>query len=180
MPKKIVIPAMEDLWDEERNEFVTLKPQTLIVEHSLLSVSKWESKWKKPFLSSEKTYKELLDYIRCMTLNQVDDRVYDLLPISVIKEIDEYIGDPMTATTFNDVSKGSPRREIITSEIIYYQMISFGIPYEFEKRHLNWLISLIRVFSIKNGNTKKMSEAEAAAFQRAVNDRRLANAKSRR
>ena len=119
MPKKIVIPAMDDLWDEKTNEFVSIKQQTLVIEHSLLSVSKWESKWKKPFLTSDKTNEELLDYIRCMTLNQVDDRIYNLLPLSAIKEIDEYIGDPMTATTFSDASKGTAKREVITSEIIY-------------------------------------------------------------
>ena len=180
MPKKINIPATEDLWDPVKGEFITVKPQTLVIEHSLLSISKWEAKWKKPFLQGEKTAEELLDYIKCMTLNQVDDKVYNTLSVDIIKEIDAYIGDPMTATTFNDAKKGSPNREIVTSEIIYYQMLSFGIPYEFDKWHLNRLIALIRVFSIKNGNAPKMSKAEAAAYQRSINDARLAKSKARR
>lgn len=182
MPKTIVIPAVEDLWDEAKGEFVSIKEQTLVIEHSLVSVSKWEAKWKKPFLSSngeDKTAEELLDYIRCMTINKVDPRIYDVLSYDVIKEIDEYIGDPMTATTFTDLGpKGN--REIITSEIIYYQMLSFGIPYEFEKWHLNRLVALIRVFAIKNGGQKKMSRSEAAAYQRSLNEQRIARTKRKR
>lgn len=176
MPKTIIIPAADDLWDSETEEFISLKEQTLVIEHSLVSISKWESKWKKPFLSisgEPKTDEELIDYIRCMTINKVDPRVYRVIPFNVMKEIDEYIGDPMTATTFSDTRPKGRTREVITSEIIYYQMLSFGIPYEFEKWHLNRLITLIHVFAIKNGDQKKMSKAEAAAYQRSLNDKRI-------
>lgn len=182
MPKTIVIPASDDLWDEVNGKFVSIKEQTLVVEHSLVSISKWEAKWKKPFLSingEQKTAEELLDYIRCMTINKVDPRVYSIMPYWVMKEIDDYIADPMTATTFNEVNSHTGR-EVITSEVIYYQMLSYGIPYEFERWHLNRLITLIRIFAIKNGPQKKMSKAEAAAYQRAINDKRLAKSKARR
>lgn len=175
MPKKIVIPAMDDLWDSENNVFVSIKEQTLIVEHSLLSVSKWEQKHKKPFFTEkEKTEEELIDYIRCMTINNVNETVYDLLPFYVVKEIEEYIGDPMTATKFFNFDKTSQshRTKDVSCEEIYYRMISYGIPLEFEKRHLNHLIALIRVFDVNGGNQKKMSEAEAAMFQRSVNEKR--------
>ena len=179
MPKKIVIPARDDLWDEANGRFISSKEQTIVIEHSLISISKWEQKYKKAFLSEdEKTYDEFVDYIKCMTLNQVDDSVYSYLTMDNIREIDEYITDPMTATTFSNLSQHRGRREIVTSELIYYQMISFGIPVEFEKWHLNRLVALIRIFSIKGGE-QKMSRSEAAMFQRALNEQRRAKAHRR-
>lgn len=175
MPKKIVIPAIDDLWDEENNQFISMKEQTLVLEHSLISLSKWEAKIKKPFLYTEnKTVEEWLYYVKCMTLNQVNDYVYAFITPEIMNEILEYIGDPMTATTFHDASQSNGKPEIVTSEIIYYNMFSFGIPIELEKWHLNRLIALIRVFSIKGGGSKKMSQSEAAAFQRQLNESRRA------
>lgn len=174
MPKKIVIPARDDLWDAENERFISMKEQTLTLEHSLISISKWEQKWKKPFISEEpRMYEEFIDYIRCMTLNPVNELVYNFLTADHIKEIDEYIADPMTATTFHDLRQQT-RREVVTSEIIYYQMISFGIPIELERWHLNRLIALIRVFAIKSGGEQKMSRSEAAMYQRAINEQRRA------
>ncbi len=182
MPKKLIFPARDDLWDPVKEEFITIKEQTLIIEHSLISISKWEKKWKKPFISEEKkTVEEFIDYIRCMTLNNVDDRIYYLITQDMLNDIDDYISDPMTATTFHDYSSGSGhKREIITAEIVYYSMISFGIPLECAKWHFNSLMALIRVFSVRNGDTKKMSPSEAAMFQRTINDKRLAAAKHRK
>lgn len=180
MPMRLTIPARDDLWDESTGMFISMKEQTLVLEHSLLSLSKWERKWKKPFLSTEdKSAEEWLDYFRCMTLNQVNPLVYDFLSTKDMEQIIEYISDPMTATTITDVSASNGKREIVTSEIIYYNMISYGIPIEMEKWHLNTLITLIRVFSIKGGNTKKMSRSEAAAFQRNINESRLAKNRRR-
>lgn len=175
MPKKIVFPASDDLWDEANNRFIEVKEQTLVLEHSLISLSKWERKWKKPFLSdNNKSIEEWLDYVRCMTLNNVNDDVYARINDEIMSEILEYIGDPMTATTFTDLSESSGRREVITAELIYYNMFSFGIPIELEKWHLNSLMALIRVFSIKGAGQQKMSRAEAAAFQKSINDSRRA------
>ena len=113
-----------------------------------------------------------------MTINQVNERVYDVLPYSVYKEVEDYISDPMTATTFTDYSKAQ-KQEIITAELLYYSMISYGIPIEFEKRHVNQLIALIRVFTIKNGVSKKMSASEAAMLQRSINEKRRNSSRRR-
>ena len=157
---QITIPATEQ-WDEIHQQFVHTKEQTLQLEHSLVSLSKWESKWCKPFLTKDqKTNEEFLDYIRCMTLTKnVNPDVYYCLTIDNIKRINEYIDAPMTATTFaKDNKKG--KNEIITSELIYYWMIALQIPFECQKWHLNRLLTLVRVCNIKNSPPKKMSKRE--------------------
>lgn len=153
---RITIPASE-LWDEENERFISTKEQTLQLEHSLVSLSKWESKWNKPFLSKkEKTMEETLDYIKCMTLTQnVHPDVYKRLGTENINKVYEYIDAPMTATTFSDDKKGKRNREIITSELIYYWMVALNIPFECQKWHLNRLITLIRVCNVKNEPPKK-------------------------
>ena len=167
---EIIIPATEQ-WDEKNQEFITSKEQILRLEHSLVSLSKWESKWCKPFLSREnKTMEETIDYIKCMTLTQnVDDHVYNLLTIDNIKKVNEYISAPMTATTFSDSNKKSGGNEIITSELIYYWMISLNIPFECQKWHLNKLFTLIKVCSIKNQPPKKMSKKDIMSRNAALN-----------
>lgn len=151
----LVVPETE-LFDEVRNEFIFVKEQKLTLEHSLLSLSKWESKWHKPFLSKkEKTREETLDYLRCMTINSVDEEVYACLTPKMIERVDAYIGDSMTATTFSD--KKRPSHETITAELIYYWMVALNIPFECQKWHLNRLLTLVEVCSIKNQPPKKMS-----------------------
>lgn len=157
---QITIPATE-LWDERINEFVKVKEQTLQLEHSLVSLSKWESKWNKPFLTkNEKSYEETMDYIKCMTLTRnVDPITYQYLSNENIRQINEYIEAPMTATTFSNTGKksGNLNGEQITSELIYYWMVALNIPFECQKWHLNRLITLIQVCNIKNSPPKKMS-----------------------
>lgn len=179
----ITIPAGE-AFDESTNRFIiTEKEQVLQLEHSLISISKWESKWKQPFLdkSKEKTNEQVMDYIRCMTINpNVDPNVFERLTLENVEEIKNYIEDPMTATWFSEDKKSSNgkgtrrAKDIVTSEIIYYWMISFGIPVEFEKWHLNRLITLIRVCSIKNTPQKKMSKTDLASRNKMLNDARKA------
>lgn len=153
----INIPDTE-LYDEVQNEFHMVKAQTLNLEHSLVSISKWESKWHKPFLNKkEKTTEETLDYIRCMTINHVDPLVYSCIDSRIIKQINAYIEDPMTATTFSNQTNNR-NREIITAEVIYYWMIALNIPFECQKWHLNRLLTLINVCNIKNKPPKKMSK----------------------
>jgi hypothetical protein len=149
-------------WDEKRQEFVEPRTQILQLEHSLVSLSKWESKWCKPFISkTEKTAEEILDYIKCMTITQnVKPEVYDHLTRANIDEINNYIEAPMTATTFADDKNAKHSREIITSELIYYWMIALQIPPEYQKWHLNRLLTLIRVCNVKNAPPKKMSKRE--------------------
>ena len=167
---KITVPARE-IYLEETNEFIDIKGQTLQLEHSLISLSKWESKWCKPYISTkEKTREETIDYIRCMTLTpNVKPELYYCLTDDNIKQISEYIEAPMTATTFSDNKNRPGSREVITAEIIYYYMIANDIPWECQKWHLNRLITLIRVCSIKNTPSKKMSRSEIMNRNAALN-----------
>jgi len=164
---EISIKGSTELFDSETNTFYEIKGQTITLEHSLVSISKWESKWHKPYLSKEpKTYEESLDYIRMMTLTKnVDPRLYYFLSEENLKAIAEYIDDPMTATWFAK-TENRPSRRIITSELIYYWMISLNIPMECQKWHLNRLLTLIRVCNAEN-NPKKMGK-KAEANQRAM------------
>lgn len=167
---RITIPATE-LWDEKTEEFVYIKEQTLQLEHSLVSLSKWESKWHKSFLSrSDKTDEETLDYIKCMTLTQnVDPDVYLYLTDDNIKQVNDYIGAPMTATVFRDDNNNKGNREVVTSELIYYWMIALNIPFECQKWHLNRLLTLIRVCNLKNTPPKKQSAKEIMSRNAALN-----------
>lgn len=166
---RITVPAVE-MWDESTETYINTKETTLQLEHSLVSVSKWESKWCKSFLShTNKTYDETIDYIKCMTLTRdVDPSVYYGLTNDNIEQINKYIAAPMTATSFSD-KNGKGGREIITSELIYYWMISQNIPFECQKWHLNRLLTLIRVCNIKNAPPKKHSRREIASRNAALN-----------
>lgn len=167
---QIVIPEVE-YWDESKNEFVRMKEQTLQLEHSLISLSKWESKWCKPFFSKqEKTYEETIDYIKCMTLTQnVKDEVYARLTNANVMEINKYIEAPMTATTFPKDRNGKSGKETVTSELIYHWMIALNIPFECQKWHLNRLLTLVRVCNVKNEPDKKMSKKDIMSRNRALN-----------
>jgi hypothetical protein len=175
---QLVVPDLE-IFDEGKSEFLVIKGQNIQVEHSLVSISKWESKWNKPFLSKQaKTIEETIDYIRCMTISQnVRPEVYNNITNDNISKISEYIAAPMTATWFNDDSKNTSR-EVITSEVIYYWMIAYNIPFECQKWHLNRLLTLIRVCSKKNEKPKKMSRAEIANRNRSLNEQRRQQLKS--
>lgn len=170
----ITIPKSE-LFDERTSSFVTIKETKLQLEHSLVSLSKWEQKYKKSFLSTgQMTVDETLYYIQCMTITQnVDPIVYKAISNDIIHQVDEYIGDPMTATTFQKKDP-RPSREIITSEIIYYWMFELKIPKECEKWHLNRLLTMIRVSSEKNGPKRKMTKTEIYERNRALNESRKA------
>lgn len=151
------VPISPEGWDEVKQEFVEPKFKELQLEHSLVSLSKWESKWCKPFLTDkQKSAEEVLDYIKCMTITQnVDPDVYNYLTPENITAVEEYINAPMTATTISDNRNGKKNNEIITAELIYYWMIALQIPVKFEKWHLNRLLMLIRVCNIKNEPPKK-------------------------
>ena len=172
----IKVPISPEGWDDVKQEFIEPKVQILQLEHSLVSLSKWESKWKTPFYSKkEMTAEETLDYIKCMTLTKnVDPDVYDHLTRENIKEIMEYIGDPMTATTFSKEADKANNREIITSELIYYWMIASNIPFECQKWHLNRLLTLIRICNVEEAKQSgkhggKMSKRDILSQNRALN-----------
>lgn len=178
---QITIPVSPEGWDEEKQEFVTPKEQTLQLEHSLVSLSKWESKWCKAFLTkAPKTPEETLDYIRCMTLTQnVNPDVYNHITTANVEQVNDYIGAPMTATYFSEDKKGKSNNEVVTSELIYYWMIALNIPFECQKWHLNRLLTLIRVCNIKNAPPKKRSTKEIMSRNAALNAARRKQFNSR-
>lgn len=172
---KITISG-ESVWDDIKEEFTpSTKDYTLQLEHSLISVSKWEAIFQKPFLSTKKDYETIKEYAKCMTINNVPDEVYEKLNASHILKIAEYIEAPMTATWFSDGNGAHTNvrmnGKIITSELIYCYMTQLNIPVEFQKWHLNRLLTLIRVISIENdpkGNSRpKMTNAERRALNKA-------------
>lgn len=171
----LIVPATE-LWDEEKLEFVSgSKEYKLQLEHSLVSLSKWESKYHKPFLTrNERTLDEIIDYVKCMTITQnVPDDVYKRITKPMLVQISEYIDNDMTATTFApEIGGGKRNNEQITAELIYYWMFSLNIPMDCQKWHLNKLITLIRVSSIKNSPPKKMSTREILSRNAALNEAR--------
>lgn len=184
MPITINIPAGSESWDSETNEFHTVEKDTSItLEHSLVSMHKWEQKWHVGFLDErhKKTPQELVDYLRCMTLTKnVDPYVYYSIPRAEMHRVEEYIQNPMTATKLNLAKKGSKRAtELKTAEVIYSDMIYLGIPFECRKWHLNALLMLIAVCNEKQTPQKQLSRSEILAQNRALNAARRATLHSR-
>ncbi len=171
----IVVPGVE-LFDEGTQEFMTVDDITLDLEHSLVSLSKWEQMYEKPFLGKdEKSVEEVLGYIKAMTLTpNIPEETYAKLSDDNIKQVNEYIDAKMSATWFNDTPGAPGSRDVITSELIYYWMITFQIPFECENWHLNRLFTLIRVCNTKQAKPKKMSRAEIMARNRELNAQRKA------
>ena len=169
----LCIPAAE-FYDEATNLFLYTSETTIVLEHSLVSISKWESKWHKPFFSKEaKTAEETLDYIRCMTITKnVNPRVYQGMKAAQIDEVQRYIEEPMTATWFGKGESKTSSREVVTSEIIYYWMTALNIPFECEKWHINRLLTLIRVCNEKQKPPKKRSHRESMAKRWELNKAR--------
>lgn len=171
-------------FDSNNNMFVSIKETTLQLEHSLISLKKWEQKYHIPFLDDtiEKTPEQWLYYVECMNMTQnVDPNVFKYFSMSNLEKVTKYIEDPMTATWFNDNGKKQPqskKKEIITAEIIYYWMIELNVPIQFEKWHLNQLLTLIRVINIKHDNTK-MGKKEQAMQRSALNAQRRAKMHSK-
>lgn len=168
-------------WDEKTQQFVDPEYVTLKLEHSLVSLSKWESKWCKPFLSKEsKSPEETIDYIRCMTIDDdVDPVIYALITNEHINQVNDYIAAPMTATTFYEDKTSSKSKETITSELVYYWMVALTIPFECQYWHLNRLLTLVRVCNIKNSPPKKRSKSEIMSRNAALNAQRRAQMNSK-
>lgn len=180
---QITIPSQE-IFDEHTNEFHYTKEYNLRLEHSLVSISKWESKFCKPFLTKDsKTYEETIEYVKCMTITQnVPDEAYQFLTDENVAEVAKYVEAPMTATWFSNVQeegKASNNKEVITSELIYYWMITLQIPVEFQTWHLNRLLTLIRICNVKNQPDKKMSKKELMSRNAKLNAQRRAAMKSK-
>lgn len=174
-----LIVSGQEFYDEINEEFVTFDDVVLELEHSLASLSKWESKFGKPFLSSsDKTDEEVIAYIEFMVLSDnLSKEVYDRISKQNLDEINDYISSEQSATTFSDTSqqRGKGREEIVTSELIYYWMLSYNVPFECENWHLNRLFALLRICNIKNSKQRKMSRSEIAARNRDLNAQRKAS-----
>lgn len=171
----ITIPE-EELFDEVNEEFVTFEPIELQLEHSLVSLSKWESKYEKPFLASdEKTDEEVRFYIYCMVISpgEISPDITDRFTEADFQAVNDYLQKKMTATWFAE-KKAGKSREVITSELIYYWMIAFNIPFQCETWHLNRLLTLIKVCNVKNNPDKKMSRSEIVRRNRELNAQRRA------
>lgn len=175
MPCDIFIPK-QDLWDDTRGEFIPIgEDTTLTLEHSLVSLSKWESRWHKPFLSpEEKTKEEMYDYFRCMILNEKfdDNIVYAFTPAD-IKKVENYMEESQTATTFPEEKSKEPQsNELMTSELIYYYLGQMQCPFiPTESWHLSRILTLIRVASFKNKPEKKLGKKEALQQCEDINER---------
>lgn len=172
---RVTIPSIE-LYDETTETFTTVDDVEIELEHSLVSLSKWESFFQKPFLSTtEKSSIEILTYIRMMVLTpNVDPTVYLRLSQQNLDDIHTYIDSAQSATTFGDMPSAKGRGEVITAELIYYWLIAFTIPFECQTWHLNRLFSLIRICNIKNSKPKKMSRQEMAMRNKELNAQRKA------
>lgn len=177
----IKIPDRE-FYDEQSNQFITVEGKTIQLEHSLISISRWEAIWEKPFLSEdEKTYQETISYIQCMTItHNVDPKLYYQLGKDELEKIDEYTHRKMTATTVTHRKLGSAGQgKVLTSEAIYSQMVILGIPIECEKWHLSRLLMLIEVNAIETGPKEKMPLRDQLAMQRQLNEQRRRQYKTR-
>ena len=166
----------DEFYDEEANEFSTVGDVELQLEHSLVSLSKWESRTKKAFLSKEsKSTDEIRSYVEAMiiTPNYPPD-IVSRLSEKNMRDINAYIESSESATTFGAMPETKGRGETITSELIYYWMVAFSIPFECDRWHLNRLFALIRICNLKNSKPKKMSRQELAARNRALNEKRRA------
>ena len=180
---RVEIPEQKDIFDESTQMFLPETKKTVLnLEHSLIAISKWESKWKVPYLDPnvKKSHEMEIDYIKCMTINNnlIDPNVYNAIPISIYKQILDYIADPMTATQFKSTNNVKKRgssitgEKIITSELLYYYMIANNIPSEYEKWHVSRLMVLIRICGIKNGPVKKKSKQEIISENDRINEER--------
>lgn len=168
---RLDIELVPEQWDEKKEEFIPPVVATIELEHSLVSLSKWESKYCKPFISTEsKTNEETLDYIKFMTLTpDVDPSVYEHLSERNINAINEYIDAPMTATTVPNTNTGGGR-ETVTAELVYYWMIALTIPPQYDTWHLNKLLTLIKVCNFKNQTPKPLSRQDAISRNKAINE----------
>lgn len=176
---EIIIEAKE-FYNQQQNKFVTTQPCTLTLEHSLISLAKWESKWHIPYLSDvEKTAEQELDYIRCMIIGNVpNEDILKALSVDNVLTIKEYIDNPMTATTFSKKG-GKTEKKAITAEVIYARMFTHNIPMECQKWHLTRLFTLLRVCDLDNAPKQKMTKRETSAYYAEQNEARRAKYNSR-
>ena len=170
-----------ELFDNRTNMFIQVPSTTIVLEHSLISISKWEAKWHKPWLDkNEKTPDEMIDYIKCMSIKgEIPDNVIYGLTQEDNQRIIDYIHDPMTATTFKKSNKPPKQSNFVTSETLYACMVSYGVPVQFEKWHLNRLLTLLKVLEENNKEPTKRSQADIVRDYARINAANRAKFKSR-
>ena len=176
MPIRIRIPELH-LFNEATNEFFDIRETYLTMEHSLVSISKWESKWHIPYLApGEKTPEQALDYLRCMTITQnIQPGIYNYIPDTEMRRIKNYIEDSMSAYKFKEEEGKGRTKKAITSDYLYFCMVTYRIPVEFERWHLNRLITLIQICSEENNPKKnKKSKRRITSDYAALNAARRA------
>lgn len=167
-------------WDEIKEEFIPPVYAKLRLEHSLFAVSKWEAIFEKPFLETDSlTAEEIFEYVKCMAVDDVDPSIYDCLTESNFKEINNYIHRPMSATKWPKEKSSGGNRDTLTNELIYYWMLTLGIPWECQHWHLEHLIALIKMCNFKNSPPKKMTMAERMAYNTKLNAERRARLHSK-
>lgn len=169
-----IVVVGHELYDQETNEFKTLGDLSLQLEHSLVSLSKWESKFEKPFLSGKAhSAEEILYYVECMILTKdYPENWFQRLTSTNMDAINAHIESKQSGTTFGQMPERKGRNEVITSELIYYWMVAFNIPFECETWHLNRLFALIRICNLKNSKPQKMGKSEQARQYRELNAKR--------
>jgi hypothetical protein len=172
---KLIIKG-DEVYDEATNRFGTVNDIVVELEHSLLSVSKWESKFEKPFLANtEKTVEEIVEYVRFMIITPgLPPEVLNRFTNAHFEAVNNYINSKQSATTFGQMPDRRGPGETITSELVYYWMVQFNIPFECERWHLNRLFSLIQICNIKQSKPKKMSKGDIARRNRELNEQRRA------
>lgn len=170
-----------DLFNNITEEFIYIEATTLKFENSLVSISKWESKWHKPFPGYQPknvamannivfTNEDFIDYIRCMCITPVKDtRIFANMPTECLIQIKEYMEDPMTASVIKQDKKGKLSHQIVTNELVYFWMSSYQIPFDAAKWHINRLLTLINIAAAENAPKGKQSKSDIAAYHRAVN-----------
>lgn len=177
------ITTIEDeFYDSRTNKFIHIPACTLTLEHSLISLAKWESKWHIPYFDNnvQKTSAQELDYIRCMVIgNLKSEYVLQALSINNILEIRDYIKNPMTATTFQKKARGKVKKEVTTAETLYAHMFSHGVSIECQKWHLNRLLTLLRVCDLQNAPREKMTKKQTAQWNAEQNAARKAKYNTR-
>ena len=177
----ITVPESE-LFDDDKQEFITTKAVSLQMEHSLVSISKWEERWRVSYIATkDKTEEQIYDYLRCMTITKnVNPLVYYQMTPENLHEIAQYVDHPMTATTISEVQKSKKAPyHIITAEVLYAWMIAYSIPFECQKWHLNKLIMLIRVIQEEAAAKEKKDPKEIMRRNKALNAARKAKHNTR-
>lgn len=180
---RLTLPST-DFWDPRKEEYVQIGGYEVDLEYSLFTIARWESKWKKPFITSlpKFTRKDEIEWYKAMCMTEgIPDEAWMVMTPKIRQDIYDYVTDPMSATTINHRGPKTPGgpKTIMTAELVYYYMVTLGVPFECEHWHFNRLMKLVDVCFVKNSPPKKMGKQEAAQMYRELNARNRAKYNSR-